>query len=212
MALTLYPEKAARFWKRQVEFYNELLPVYQSLKMGLPTIDSEHFVCTVAILLNDFGRKTDATRKGRGCDLLCQEVKSAGIGSSFEYQYFKISGREKLKGDQAVAHVFCCYSKAYEELFIHRIPTGGLAHIIASWEPEFEFFLTEKKKDARFRKHITHEMMLELGETLLHIKDNTIISCAHEIDDIIHVIPPATVREKNKSARELLADCGSCFD
>lgn len=54
-----------------------------------------------SILVRDVGKKLAA-----GIDLAGHEVKSAFEGGSYEYQYHKNSGKEKLRKDAEVGHLF----------------------------------------------------------------------------------------------------------
>ena len=62
---------------------------------------SEDWEVFASILVRDTGTSTPA-----GLDLQGYEVKSALDGSSFEYQYHRMSWREKLKADRAAGHIF----------------------------------------------------------------------------------------------------------
>src|SRR5438477_5763779 len=54
-----------------------------------------------SILVRDVGRKLMS-----GIDLSNYEVKSAVSGGSYEYQYHKNTGKEKLLNDAKVGHLF----------------------------------------------------------------------------------------------------------
>jgi hypothetical protein len=54
-----------------------------------------------SILVKDVG-----TKLTKGVDLSRYEVKSAEKGGSYEYQYHKNTGRQKLKEDMRVGHLF----------------------------------------------------------------------------------------------------------
>ena len=54
-----------------------------------------------SILLRDPGKK-----KAAGVDLSQYEVKSAFNGGSYEYQYHKNTGKDKLQKDMEVGHLF----------------------------------------------------------------------------------------------------------
>ena len=54
-----------------------------------------------SILVKDVG-----TKLTKGVDLSGNEVKSAEEGGSYEYQYHKKTGRQKLKDDMSVGHLF----------------------------------------------------------------------------------------------------------
>jgi hypothetical protein len=54
-----------------------------------------------SILVGDLGKKLAA-----GIDLSGYEVKSATEGGSYEYQYHKRGGKQKLRRDMEVGHLF----------------------------------------------------------------------------------------------------------
>jgi hypothetical protein len=54
-----------------------------------------------SILVKDVG-----TKLGKGVDLSKHEVKSAEEGGSYEYQYHKNSGKDKLREDMQKGHLF----------------------------------------------------------------------------------------------------------
>ncbi len=54
-----------------------------------------------SMLVRDLGKKLAA-----GIDLSQYEVKSAFDGGSYEYQYHKNTGKEKLRSDAEVGHLF----------------------------------------------------------------------------------------------------------
>jgi hypothetical protein len=58
-----------------------------------------------SILVKDVGKKL-----GKGIDLSRHEVKSAEKGGAYEYQYHKDTGRQKLRDDAQVAHLFFDHS------------------------------------------------------------------------------------------------------
>ncbi len=58
---------------------------------------------------------------GYGADLEGVEIKSAFVGSSFEYQYHLNTGLDKLKEDQAVDHFFCSYALDYQSFLVYFI-------------------------------------------------------------------------------------------
>lgn len=73
-----------------------------------------------SILVQDVGRKL-----GSGVDLSNHEVKSAVSGSSYEYQYHKHTGKEKLAKDLSVGHLFLntqiiCDSSTYDTRMVRR--------------------------------------------------------------------------------------------
>ena len=64
-----------------------------------------------SMLVNDLGRKF-----GAGIDLSNYEVKSAKRKGSYEYQYHKDTGRDKLIKDMEVGHLFFDYYDNLKEV------------------------------------------------------------------------------------------------
>lgn len=59
-----------------------------------------------SMLVNDLG-----TKLGAGVDLANHEVKSAGKRASYEYQYHKLGGKQKLADDSTKGHLFFEYAE-----------------------------------------------------------------------------------------------------
>lgn len=119
-----------------------------------------------SMLVNDLGRKF-----GPGIDLSNYEVKSAKRTSSYEYQYHKDSGRDKLVKDMEVGHLFFDYYDNLKEVDL-RFLSGAVLK-----EPYFEKWL-EAFPDPyrqRYRKSIPYTFVKENGTLLMTIKDGEVI-------------------------------------
>lgn len=74
------------------------------------------------MLVKDLGRKL-----GAGIDLTNYEVKSARRGGSYEYQYHRNTGREKLLRDMEVGHLYFDYHDNLKEVDLRYLHGAALA-------------------------------------------------------------------------------------
>jgi hypothetical protein len=114
-----------------------------------------------------------------GADLIGWEVKSAKIGSSFEYQYHLNTGAGKLKEDCEVNHIFCNYSETYKDVEVRVMRGKVLAQkYFKSWEPDYlknyDTSVPDSQRRQRFRKSISFGYVESNGELVLKIKDGMI--------------------------------------
>ncbi len=131
-----------------------------SIVGSVPSVDWEVFG---AILTGD------QKRAGYGSDLTHLEVKSAVDGNSFEYQYHKKHGEEKLDEDQVIDHLFISYSKDYRNVVVRYVEAVRLASTFESWRQGYqERYATGGQ---RFRKSISFGFVAENGEIVLRIAD-----------------------------------------
>jgi hypothetical protein len=113
-----------------------------------------------SILLRDPGKKRAA-----GIDLSQYEVKSALDGGSYEYQYHKNTGEEKLRKDMEVGHLF----------FDHRdnLRHVDLRYAHGSWMILFFKKWLEDYPDPypqRYRKNIPFNWVKQNGLLLMTLK------------------------------------------
>ena len=118
-----------------------------------------------SMLVNDMGRKF-----GAGIDLTNHEVKSAKRGGSYEYQYHKIGGKEKLSKDMQVGHLFFDYFDNLREVDL-RYAHGS------EMKPFFEEWLREYPDPypQRYRKNIPYGWVKKNGIPLMTIKDGEVV-------------------------------------
>jgi hypothetical protein len=98
-----------------------------SLEGSIGSTDWEVFA---AILVGD------TKKAGYGADLHKHEVKSAIAGGSFEYQYHKLKGHEKLIEDKQVDHVFISHSADFCQVDVWLVKADKIRRVFDSWEPE----------------------------------------------------------------------------
>lgn len=133
---------------------------------GIPPSDWELFG---AILMRD--RKNP---KKTGADLLRHEVKSAGIGGNFEYQYHRDHGLEKLRDEATVDHLFFSYGDNYLSLDARLVYTHILSPIFQSWLPLLEENYTQTTRQ-RFRKSVSYGFVVKNGLLLFSIREGNLV-------------------------------------
>lgn len=117
-----------------------------------------------SILVKDVGNKL-----GKGVDLSEHEVKSAENGGAYEYQYHKDSGRQKLREDAEVAHLFFDHSDNLRKVELRFVEGRKMRdEFFAKWLREFpEPYQQRYRKSVPFgwvEQHGTLLMRLENGE------------------------------------------------
>ena len=119
-----------------------------------------------SMLVNDLGRKF-----GAGIDLSNYEVKSAKRKGSYEYQYHKDTGRDKLIKDMEVGHLFFDYYDNLKEVDLRFLSGTDLKELY------FDKWL-EAYPDPypqRYRKNIPYTFVKQNGTLLMTIKDGEVI-------------------------------------
>jgi hypothetical protein len=116
-----------------------------------------------SMLVKDLGRKF-----GAGVDLVNFEVKSAKTGGSYEYQYHKLTGREKLAKDALVGHLFFEYSDTLNRVDLRYLHGSDLSEFFEKWLSEFPDPYQQRYRKqityAHVKKHATLLMTIENGE------------------------------------------------
>jgi len=117
------------------------------------------------MLVRDLGRKL-----GAGIDLANDEVKSAKRGGSFEYQYHKNTGMDKLAKDREVGHLFFDYYDNLREVNLRYLHGIALDPYFAKWFDEYPHPYPQ-----RYRKNIPYRFVKEHGQLLMTVKDGEVI-------------------------------------
>ena len=143
------------------------LRLYGARKIPLGSVAmSSDWEVFASMLVNDLGRKL-----GAGVDLSNYEVKSAKRKSSYEYQYHKETGRDKLIRDMEVGHLFFDYHDNLNEVDLRFISGPQLR------DKYFKKWL-ESYPDPypqRYRKNVPYAFVKENGTLLMTIKDGEVI-------------------------------------
>ena len=117
-----------------------------------------------SILVNDVGRKFDA-----GIDLANYEVKSAKRGSSYEYQYHRNTGLEKLAKDMTVGHLFFEYFDNLKEVDLRYLHGSQMEQFFQAWLDNYP-----DPYPQRYRKNIPYGFVKENGALLMSLKDGEV--------------------------------------
>ena len=118
-----------------------------------------------SMLVNDLGRKF-----GAGIDLANYEVKSAKRGSSYEYQYHKNTGLEKLIKDAQVGHLFFDYFDNLKEVDLRYLHGSQLADFFPKWREEYP-----DPYPQRYRKNIPYGFVKQNGKRQMTLKDGEVV-------------------------------------
>lgn len=132
---------------------------------------SEDWELFTAILLKS-GRNAGSRY---GHDLAGAEVKSARVGSSFEYQYHLNTGVAKLDAEHTIDHVFVSYDD--EGVVVRLVPGEMLKDTFASWRDPLlaNYDALNPSRRQRFRKTVPYGTVLRLGRVLLQIQAGVLI-------------------------------------
>lgn len=118
-----------------------------------------------SMLVNDLGRKF-----GTGIDLANYEVKSAKRGGSYEYQYHKNTGLEKLTKDISVGHLFFEYSDNLKEVDLRYLHGSQLQTFFKKWREDYP-----DPYPQRYRKNIPYGFVKQNATLLMTLKDGEVV-------------------------------------
>ena len=118
-----------------------------------------------SMLVNDLGRKF-----GAGIDLANYEVKSAKRGGSYEYQYHKNTGLEKLAKDMEVGHLFFDYFDNLREVDLRYLHGSQLAVHFGKWLNEYP-----DPYPQRYRKNVPYGFVKQNGVLLMTLKNGEVV-------------------------------------
>lgn len=136
----------------------------RAIPAGSVTMSSDWEVFA-SMLVNDMGRKF-----GPGIDLTNYEVKSAKRGSSYEYQYHKNGGREKLAKDMQVGHLFFDYFDNLREVDLRYVHGSAMNTFFEKWLLEYP-----DPYPQRYRKNIPYGWVKQNGILLMTIHDGEVV-------------------------------------
>jgi len=161
----LQVQEAYAFYREYIlEHSRNKAEIYERYGFSLQgSVGPKDWEVFAAILLND------RARRGDGADLEHYEVKSATTGSSFEYQYHRDHGLDKLKDDRDIDHVFVARSKNYMDVEFWLVERTNILPIFDRWLPELvKNYETAARQ--RFRRSITYGLIRNQGTQLLEIR------------------------------------------
>lgn len=117
-----------------------------------------------SILVDDAGKKLAA-----GVDLTGHEVKSAEKGGSYEYQYHKRTGKEKLLRDMEVGHLFFDHRDNLRKVDLRFVHGSAMKHFFTEWLENFP-----EPYPQRYRKNIPFKWVQENGLLLMTLTDGEV--------------------------------------
>lgn len=118
-----------------------------------------------SMLVNDVGRKF-----GAGIDLENNEVKSAKRRASYEYQYHRNTGLEKLRKDMTVGHLFFEYFENLGEVHLRYLHGSQMTHYFQKWLDAYP-----DPYPQRYRKNIPYGFVNRNGVLLMSLKDGEVV-------------------------------------
>ncbi|NEZ68232.1 hypothetical protein D0962_36825 [Leptolyngbyaceae cyanobacterium CCMR0082] len=158
-------QEAYSFYRAFIlEYSRNKAEIYERYGFSLQgSVGSKDWEVFAAILLND------RARRGDGADLENYEVKSATTGSSFEYQYHRNHGLDKLTDDKNVDHIFVSRSKDYMDVEVWVVERTDMTSTFDKWLPELlQNYETAGRQ--RFRRSVTYGFVRSQGNLLLEIR------------------------------------------
>ena len=117
-----------------------------------------------SMLVKDLGRKL-----GAGIDLANYEVKSAKQGASYEYQYHRNTGLDKLAKDAKVGHLFFEYFENLKEVHLRYLHGSKMGQFFKKWKEEYP-----DPYPQRYRKNIPYGFVKENGTLLMTLIDGEV--------------------------------------
>ncbi|MEO1353120.1 MAG: hypothetical protein AAFW84_30885 [Cyanobacteria bacterium J06635_15] len=158
-----------------LEYSQDKAEVYERYDFTVQgSIGSKDWEVFAAILLND------RARSGDGADLMNYEVKSAVMGNSFEYQYHRNHGLEKLADDKSVDHIFIARNKTYTDIEVWLVERSKMQPVFDRWLPDLRKNY-ESETRQRFRRSVTYGFVRDEGSTLLRTSDGVLTAFLESI-------------------------------
>jgi hypothetical protein len=157
-------QDAYSFYRAYIlEYSQNKAKIYEHYGFSLQgSVGSKDWEVFAAILLND------RASSGNGADLEHYEVKSATLGSSFEYQYHRNHGLDKLANDKVVDHIFVARSLEYMDVEVWLVTKDKMIPTFEKWLPELlkNYDLASRQ---RFRRSVTYGFVRSQGVRILSI-------------------------------------------
>lgn len=117
-----------------------------------------------SILVRDVGMKLAA-----GIDLSKNEVKSAYNGGSYEYQYHKNTGKEKLAKDAEVGHLFFDHRDNLRQVELRYAHGSSMREFFNKWLREYP-----DPYPQRYRKNIPFQWVKNNGVLLMTLTNGEV--------------------------------------
>jgi hypothetical protein len=129
------------------------------------TVMSSDWEVFASILVQDLGRKLAS-----GIDLSDHEVKSAVDGGSYEYQYHKKTGKEKLARDMEVGHLFFDHANNLRHVNLYYAHGTQMSEFFNLWLQEYPDPYTNQ----RYRQSIPFQWVRQNGTLLMTLTDGEV--------------------------------------
>lgn len=117
-----------------------------------------------SILVKDVGKKLSS-----GVDLSGNEVKSAEKGGSFEYQYHKNAGKQKLLDDLSVGHLFFEHADNLHWVELRYLHGTELKEFFKEWLREYP-----DPYPQRYRRSVPNGFVRKNGALLMRLIDGEV--------------------------------------
>ena len=117
-----------------------------------------------SILVKDLGKKLAA-----GVDLSNFEVKSAAEGGSYEYQYHKNTGKEKLARDMKVGHLFFEHANNLRVVHLRFAQGSQMKSFFKKWLDAYP-----DPYPQRYRKNVSNSWVKENGTLLMTLTEGEV--------------------------------------
>jgi len=117
-----------------------------------------------SILVRDLGKKLAA-----GIDLTEYEVKSATQEGSYEYQYHKNAGKEKLRRDMEVGHLFFDHRDNLRHVDLRYAHGSSMKDFFENWLKNYP-----DPYPQRYRKNIPFNWVKQNGVLLMTLTDGEV--------------------------------------
>jgi hypothetical protein len=117
-----------------------------------------------SILVRDLGKKLAA-----GIDLAQYEVKSATGGGGYEYQYHKIGGKQKLRRDMEVGHLFFDHHDNLRHVDLRYAHGSAMKEFFRAWYKNYP-----DPYQQRYRRAIPFQWVKKNGVLLMTLTDGEV--------------------------------------
>lgn len=127
-------------------------------------VQSSDWEVFASMLVKDVGRKLTS-----GVDLSNNEVKSAESGGSYEYQYHKNKGKEKLRDDTKSGHLFFEHSNNLRLVHLWYLHGSQLREYFEKWLEDYP-----DPYPQRYRKAVPAGFVRKHGKLLMTLEDGEV--------------------------------------
>lgn len=117
-----------------------------------------------SILVKDVG-----TKLTKGVDLSQYEVKSAEEGGSYEYQYHRNTGKQKLRSDKSVGHLFFSHADNLRRVELRYMHGSVLKKYFNAWLRSYP-----DPYPQRYRRSIPFGEVSKSGVLLMRIENGEV--------------------------------------